>query len=884
MTRFIRQSACHGQRPARAEARRYRPRPARVARLLRDRHRPRLLVAPTGFGKAMLAAEYAETVFGLRHVFWVNGSSPCFLRDLDAEVMEEALSQADAQRALVVFADVPLLDEGRAAALASLAEALVADGCEVIATTTPACESAGMLGRDCVAVDGRALLLDDDEVPETMRAQPEAGRVACLCWADEGTRLLAEGCAQEEMPADVRAVLWAMLVWGRGRRSDVRALLGAERGDEAWDFLAGRYPFLGIDGEEGTFRTAALDTAQVASAFAPVMEAMARAVGCRRRDDMICLLADRAAAGGDSVRGARLVAALATRTGAGAWLGHHGWELVRAGGAAEICRLYDLSARTKLDERLTVNAVVACAHAQLGHRSAALDFCRKVTSATLAPPALKAAAALCAYGQGNASVRERMGTLLEGWLEGLPAEDFGAAAGCDGAAAPQPTGQSAEDSPARGAEEAVLALLVRIALLPRTAPVVARWWQQARPLLAEEEPAVREGCLMAAAWAVDAAAAAGAFEPRRTDAALLASEELAALADWVCQCAREAEEGRCAVGYGAETAVLALERVGEVLATADLPRPGAWAVKTARAARDGRERDAQALTRRAGASSGAGASAGAARLPRSRAFSSPSSAAPAVPLLEVRLFGGVRASLGGRDISAPLLAGRRVRTLLTLLVLHRGCELAREDLVAMLWPRADPATGRKSFYRLWQGLRTVLTVEGACPYLVRDRYGCRLDAALFSSDVAEFEELVRCLLFGGSSLTIGWERVYEQVRMMFSGQLAPSETGNETVDAFRERYAMELVDGLVAASCRLRAAGEFQGALWFARAALERDEMREDAYAALMEAQVAAGQRSSAVATYHACRRYLSDTLGLDPSRRLGALYQRVIEEAPVFG
>ena len=110
MTRFIRQSACHGQRPARAEARRYRPRPARVARLLRDRHRPRLLVAPTGFGKAMLAAEYAETVFGLRHVFWVNGSSPYFLRDLDAEVMEEALSQADAQRALVVFADVPLLD------------------------------------------------------------------------------------------------------------------------------------------------------------------------------------------------------------------------------------------------------------------------------------------------------------------------------------------------------------------------------------------------------------------------------------------------------------------------------------------------------------------------------------------------------------------------------------------------------------------------------------------------------------------------------------------------------------------------------------------------------------------------------------------------------
>ena len=48
-----------------------------------------------------------------------------------------------------------------------------------------------------------------------------------------------------------------------------------------------------------------------------------------------------------------------------------------------------------------------------------------------------------------------------------------------------------------------------------------------------------------------------------------------------------------------------------------------------------------------------------------------------------------------------------------------------------------------------------------------------------------------------------------------------------------------------------------------------------------MEAQLGAGQRSGAVATYHACRRHLADSLGLDPSRQLGALYQRVIEEEP---
>lgn len=84
MTRFIQQSACEGRRPHGVVPDRLRSRPRLLSRLLEDRGALRLVVAPPGFGKATLAFEYASVMFQFEHVFWLRGSSPCFLRDLDA--------------------------------------------------------------------------------------------------------------------------------------------------------------------------------------------------------------------------------------------------------------------------------------------------------------------------------------------------------------------------------------------------------------------------------------------------------------------------------------------------------------------------------------------------------------------------------------------------------------------------------------------------------------------------------------------------------------------------------------------------------------------------------------------------------------------------------
>ena len=86
------------------------PRPALVAKLLRERNVARFMVAPSGFGKSTLALEYAETVFAFDHVFWIDCASPCFLRDLDARGIVDDLVEVDDQSFLAVFEDVPPLD------------------------------------------------------------------------------------------------------------------------------------------------------------------------------------------------------------------------------------------------------------------------------------------------------------------------------------------------------------------------------------------------------------------------------------------------------------------------------------------------------------------------------------------------------------------------------------------------------------------------------------------------------------------------------------------------------------------------------------------------------------------------------------------------------
>ena len=85
----------------------------------------------------------------------------------------------------------------------------------------------------------------------------------------------------------------------------------------------------------------------------------------------------------------------------------------------------------------------------------------------------------------------------------------------------------------------------------------------------------------------------------------------------------------------------------------------------------------------------------------------------------------------------------------------------------------------------------------------------------------------------------GWGHLFARVEDSFADELLPGDDGCDVIDGLREDCKNRLVDALVAASGKLLDSGDPREGLWFARAALSRDDSREDVYVALMRAQIA---------------------------------------------
>lgn len=863
MSRFVQQSACAGKRPSGVAPDRLRSRPRLLSRLLSDRTAPRLIAAPPGFGKATLAFEYASVMFQFEHVFWVRGSSPCFLRDLDAAALAEAILAADDEAALAVFVDLPALDEARSRAFAKEAERLLGKGCEVVATMSRF-DVAEKLFERSVTVRPEEMMVTGEEMEDDAgealgeRAVGLAERIPALRWGSATPGQVMHEASQMGLSPDEELALWAMTVLARGSLADLAALFGARRAETLWRVLGVCCPHFGILADEGRFTALSVPLEEVRALARQRIQPLAEACGLAGREKVVEILADCLMERGECRRAARAVALLAHRQAHGQWLAKRGWEALWSGAAVEVCALCDSATRAQVDNRVDMNALAAWAWAQREDRARAVSFARRSLASPQRTPKTILAAALSAWDVGNAVTRRAM--------EGEIIACLGTLASADDVA--QKPGM------------AELVGVAEVAMAPERGEDCLEVWAACFSGIEGWGAGSRvdlERRLLGVAAVLEGMEESGAFA-NGADVAVAGRPELVRLA----ACSHRALEALASrgsgLGFGAFRAAAALDREAAVLDGLGIPRlPDivAAALGAAHVER-GRARALQKSRVRDGAAA---------------SFDFPVSSeavcgnAPMVVLqetvepLRVRLFGPMRVAIGRTDITGQFENRPKTRLLLALLVLHRRRELGRDQLVSMLWPAADLRTGAKSFYRIWGDLRSVLSRGGECPYLVRSRYGCRLDSSLVESDLDEFEALVRCLLFGPQD-DLAWEQAVLTVKGSFGSVLLPSERSNSVIDLFRDRFDCELLDALITASRRLMDQGDFQGSLWLAREAFQRDAGREDACAALMRAQVSTGQRGAAVQTFFRCRDHLARTLGLDPSPALEALYRQLLDGA----
>jgi predicted ATPase/DNA-binding SARP family transcriptional activator len=236
----------------------------------------------------------------------------------------------------------------------------------------------------------------------------------------------------------------------------------------------------------------------------------------------------------------------------------------------------------------------------------------------------------------------------------------------------------------------------------------------------------------------------------------------------------------------------------------------------------------------------------------------------------IELFGDIR--LIQEDRIVTRFRTRKVAHLLVCLALPPGRSHHREALVDRFWPDLDLDAGRDSLSTALSALRKALEPDvppGAV--LVADRLSVRLNSAAVTTDVLEFEDLLR-----QAARTLD-----PTLRSSLLGRAAELYRGDLVPDCYddwilpeQRRWAERYVDALLAWAQALEEAGALEEALEVAARASAADPLREEACARRLRLYAAQGRFSDARACYREYERKLQQESDAAPSPALHHLIE----------
>ena len=824
MRGYLANASCNGRRPKKVGTQRLYSRPRLVKSLVCERLVARFIIAPSGFGKTSLALEYAGSIFSFLGVHWLDCQSPCFLRDLDSSSIAETLLASPDGANLVVFDDVPYLDDVRLDCFSKSIDSLMDAGCEVLAITTPAFASIAHVQRDCVVVNACDLLIDDSEVSASHLAAfgplRQCDRVPAFLWGGEaGMSMFLKGMRLGEMPAEVRGTVFSMAALRTGTFDELSAISAGMR-DDACCFIASNYPYLGINVADETFEAHGFDIHQIVRGMGETADSNTAAL-LPSRDELspkvACLLASR----GEYERACSVVRQTCSRKRRIAWLAQQQWNLIDAGCLEASQEIFEGFGERHSGIDASMMAAACLRLAMLDDYGSACQIALRVLGMASASASESFLCALVALASRDAAFHDRA----------IQAIEMSSLLDC---------GDAAQAQCARK--------------LGRSAVLFAQG--DLRAACAQFEGIEPASALFRATCAYAVLLLRSLPQSPLPDYASGLVKTAASMND--------ALSARCGAPCVFEAALSsALARCGALLAEDGERSEAIDEMVVSLAA----QRERRRLKK-----PGKSAQAGVPTISR---------AAVVVPEMRVSIFGGMEVSIGGDALDPNGFSKQSTKTLLAVLVLFKGKEVPRAELFRILWPNASEQRATSNFYSLWCKLRQALgaSKKQECPYLVRHKASVMINPHYVRSDVEEFESLCRTLMFDDPNAR-AWLAIFERMEEAFSCDLLPSETENSYIAAMRRKYRSRRVDAYVAAAMRLVDAGESAAALWFANAALESEPSREDAYFALMRAQSGSGQRTQAMETYRSCGSYLSQNLGIDVSGRMSDLYAELLEGA----
>jgi DNA-binding SARP family transcriptional activator len=253
--------------------------------------------------------------------------------------------------------------------------------------------------------------------------------------------------------------------------------------------------------------------------------------------------------------------------------------------------------------------------------------------------------------------------------------------------------------------------------------------------------------------------------------------------------------------------------------------------------------------------------------------------------LSLSLFGAASLQLvQGGAVVRPVRLCTQSRNLLAYLALARGAPRSRNELSQALRDSGDePARSGAISSALWR-LRSALDAPpcaaGELIFKERDgQVGLRTDPRL-AIDIEAFLQLVLPVL------ALPLERMdadaVERLRRgvaLYVGDLLPG-VHEDWVLREREKLRRHQLNALWRLVETSERDGDAAGAVRWAEAILEIDDLREDMHRELMRLYLRAGQRALALRQYERCRAILRRQLAIEPMQETQALYREIVEAA----
>jgi LuxR family transcriptional regulator, maltose regulon positive regulatory protein len=255
---------------------------------------------------------------------------------------------------------------------------------------------------------------------------------------------------------------------------------------------------------------------------------------------------------------------------------------------------------------------------------------------------------------------------------------------------------------------------------------------------------------------------------------------------------------------------------------------------------------------------------------------------PPVLDLYVQTLGSFSLWRNGQQLPEQVWRRATAVRLFQYLLTNRGQYIAKERIVADLWPGLDETRADRDFKVALNALNNVLepdrTPRAPAVFITRQQlsYGLNVTAPL-RLDLFEFEEgLVKASQKEGLDPEVAIY-LYQQALQLYQGDYLPDAIYEDWASAERERLSTLYLAGATRLARLLLDAGQTVEMLLWCQKVIGMDACWEEAYRLLIRAHMANGNRPMAIRVYQQCETALMKELGVEPMNQTKRLYEELL-------